>query len=183
MIRYSHVSLLVSCNTAAEAADVTASLGVQTNRVRENKTYSWSKESGRAEKISYSWMLDSPMSQTDGDPTARLYALADIIEPFASRLPSLRPRFRPWIDIIYHITPQHPHGVTGEFEWFRVPAELMRRYSAWDLDISYESFWFDHPDWARSQQRGWWNKFIESIRRRRSNQSDTPPAKSQSPAH
>ncbi len=50
-------------------------------------------------------------------------------------------------DILYHITPQHARGVTGEFDWFRMPAELMRRYGAWDLDVSYESIWFDHPDW------------------------------------
>ena len=57
-------------------------------------------------------MLDSAKSHTDGDPTARLYALANVIEPFALRLADLRPKVSPFVDIIYHITPQHPRGVT-----------------------------------------------------------------------
>ena len=169
MIRYSHVSLLIPCD-AESAATVTELLGVQPTRVRESKTQSAKLDGGGWEEhIHHTWMLDSPKSHTDGDPTARLYALADAIEPFASRLPSLRPRFSPFVDIIYHVTPQHPHGVTGEFDWFRMPAELMRRYSAWDLSVSYESFWFDHPDWIRPQPQGWWSRILETLRIRRPN--------------
>ena len=139
MIRYSHVSLLIPCD-ADSAATVTATLGVQPTRIRDTKTQGQADDGSWKESIHHTWMLDSPKSDTEGDPTARLYALADIIEPFASRLSSLRPRFDPWVDIVYHTTPQHPHGVTGEFDWFRMPSELMRRYSVWDLSISYEVF-------------------------------------------
>ncbi len=165
MIRYSHVSLLIPCD-AKSAATITTALGVQPTRIREDKSQGQREGGGWEEHIHHTWMLDSPKSHTDGDPTARLYALADTIEPFASRLPSLRPQFRAWVDIIYHITPQHPHGVMGEFDWFRMPAELMRRYSAWDLDVSYESFWFDHPDWISPTRGGWWSRLFESFKRR-----------------
>jgi hypothetical protein len=150
MIRYSHVSLLIPCD-AESAATITALLGVQPTAVREGKTQGQREDGSWQESIHQTWTLDSPKSHTDGDPTARLYALADIIEPFAPRLPSLRPRFSPFVDIVYHVTPQHPHGITGEFDWFRMPAELMRRYGMWDLSVSYESFWFDHPDWIHPQ--------------------------------
>lgn len=164
MIRYSHVSLLISCD-ATSATTVSATLGVQPTRIREDKLLSQSQGGGREEQILQTWMLDSPKSHIEGDPTARLYALADTIEPFAARLPSLRPQFQAWIDIIYHVTPQHSHGVMGEFDWFRMPADLMRRFSAWDLDVSYESFWFDHPDWASPSRKGLWSRFVESFKR------------------
>jgi hypothetical protein len=165
MIRYSHVSLLVPCD-AENAATVTELLGVQPTIVRESKTQSWREDAGWEESTNYTWTLDSPMSHTEGDPTARLYALAEVIEPFASRLPDLRLKFSAWVDIVYRVTPQHPHGVSGEFDWFRMPADLMRRFGAWDLDVSYESFWFDHPDWVRPDRQGWWSKMVKSFRKR-----------------
>jgi hypothetical protein len=166
MIRYSHVSLLIPCDTES-AAVVTELLGVQPTAVRQSKTHGQRKDGNWEESIHYTWTLDSPKSHREGDPTARLYALADVIEPFALRLPGLRPRFSPFVDIVYHVTPQNPHGVTGEFDWFLMPTELMRRYSAWDLCVSYESFWFDHPDWVRPKQQGWWSRVIGSFGPRR----------------
>jgi hypothetical protein len=158
---------LIPC-AADRAAAITALLGVEPTRVRESKSQGWHEDGSWKESTHYAWMLDSPRSHTDGDPTARLDALADLIEPFAARLPSLRPQFSPWIDIVYHITPQHPHGVTGEFDWLRMPAELMRRYSAWDLSISYESFWFDHPDWVPPQPQGLLSRCLARLIQRRS---------------
>ena len=38
-------------------------------------------------------------------------ALADLIEPFAMRLPNIRPRFNAWVDVVYHITPRGFCGV------------------------------------------------------------------------
>ena len=90
----------------------------------------------------------------DGDPTSRLEALADAIEPFAERLDLPHLNVKCCIDIVYHVTPQHVGGITGEFDWFRCPAKLMSRISGWGLDVSYESFWFDHPDWQRLNTRG-----------------------------
>ncbi len=166
MILYSHVSLLISCD-AGNAATITELLGVQPTLVRESKTMGQGEDGSWQESTHHTWTLHSPKSHTDGDPTARLHALADLIEPFASRLPSLHPQFSPSIDIIYHITPQHPDGITGEFDWFQMPADLMRRYGAWDLSVSYESFWFDHPDWIPPQPQPWWRRILESLRRRK----------------
>lgn len=154
MIRYSHVSLIVLCDSLVEADAVTKHLGVQPSRVRESKSDSWTKEGGRKENAPfYSWMLDSPKTAENGNPTIRLYALADTIEPFAPRLSSLQTRQPPSVDILYHCTPQHPHGVTGEFDWFSMSSELMRRYGAWNLSVSYEAMWFDHPDWVNPANR------------------------------
>jgi hypothetical protein len=117
MIRYSHVSLLIPCD-AESGAIITAQLGVQPSSVRESKTQISKPEGGWEEHTDHTWTFDSPKSHNDCDPTARLYALADVIEPFASRLPSIRPQFRPFVDIVYHVTPQHRHGITGEFDCF-----------------------------------------------------------------
>jgi hypothetical protein len=164
MIKYSHVSLVIPCD-AVNAATITAALGVAPTRVRENKIQARGADGSMHDRVHHTWMFDSPKSHTDGDPTVRLYALADAIEQFAGRLPSVRAEYKPCIDILYHVTPQHAHGVTGEFDWFRMPAELMRRYSAWDLSVSYESMWFNHPDWKFSG-RSWLSRVVESFRSR-----------------
>jgi len=28
------------------------------------------------------------------------------------------------------------------------------------LSVSYEEFWFDHPDWVRPQKKGWLKRFL-----------------------
>jgi len=165
MIRYSHVSLIVLCETVAEADAVTAHLGIQPTRIHESTTQSWSMKEGPAEKVSWSWTFDSPKSQTEADVPERLWALAEAIAPFAERLRTLKSAHRPWVDIVYHTTPQHPDGITGEFNWFTMPAEMMRRFSDWDLSISYEVFWFDHPDWVRPKRLGWFSRFSQWFRR------------------
>lgn len=75
------------------------------------------------------WVLDSPRPQAEDDPLTRLDALADVIEPFASRLPSIHSTLKPMIMILHHVTPD------GKFGQLRVPAGLIQRYSAWKLDI------------------------------------------------
>jgi hypothetical protein len=173
MIRYSHVSLLIPCDSVS-AATITAALGVEPTRIRESKSQVRAADGNFQERVHHTWMFDSPKSHTDGDPTVRLHALADAIEPFAARLPSIQAEYKPFVDIVYHVTPQHPHGITGEFDWFRMPAELMRRYGAWDLTVSYETFWFSHPDW-KFKRRGWLSKILESFRHRWPNNSPEPP--------
>jgi hypothetical protein len=164
MIRYSHVSLMIPCD-ADSAASITATLGVQPTRLLASKSNSLCGDGNWKQRLHHAWMLDSPKSHAEGNPTVRLYALADLIDPIASRLAAIRPQFRPWIDILYHTTPQHRHGVTGEFDWIQVPADLMRRYGAWDLDISYESIWFDRPDRVRPIERNWFSWIIRAIGR------------------
>jgi hypothetical protein len=171
MIRYSHVSLIILCETAAEAEAITVHLGVQPSRVRESKSQSWSKEKGRAELISWCWMLDSPKSHTDADVPERLWKLAEVVEPIAEQLRTLKSAHKPWVDVVYHNTPQHPHGITGEFNWLRMPVETMRRFSNFDLSISYEVFWFDHPDWKKPKQPGLFSRFIQRFQRLQSSTS------------
>ncbi len=166
MIRYSHVSLMHICDTADEAEAVTTHLGVQPSRIRESKSHSWSKEKGHAEKISWSWMLDSPKSHTEADLPERLWALAETIQPFAERLQTLKSSRRPWVDIIYHNSPQYPHGVKGEFHMLMLPPDIMRRYSAWELMVTFEVFWFDHPDWVRPETQGRLGRFLQWFQKR-----------------
>jgi len=166
MILYSHVSLKHICDTAAEAEAVTAHLGVQPSRIREAKSHSWSKQEGHAENISWIWMLDSPKSHTEADLPERLWALAETIQPFAERLQTIKSSHKPWVvDIIYHNTPQYPHGVKGEFHYFMLPPEIMRRFAAWDLMIGFEVFWFDHPDWVRPETIGRFGRFLRWLRK------------------
>lgn len=165
MIRYSHVSLLILCKTRPEADLITAHLGVQPSRVREDKSQRWSKEAGHSEMVSYTWVFDSPKSAEDDDPTGRLLALSETIEPFSERLSTLDTQFKRFIDVVYHVTPQHASGITGEFDWFRMPALLMRRFAAWNLDVSYEAFWFNHPDWVSPIRRSFFQQVAQWLRR------------------
>ena len=112
--------------------------------------------------FTHCWLFDSPMGHDDGDPTSRLEALADAIEPFAERLDLPHLNVKCGIDIVYYVTSQHVGGITGEFDWFRCPAKLMSRISGWGLDVSYESFWFDHPDWQRLKYP-WWRTLLRRI--------------------
>jgi hypothetical protein len=148
MIRYSYVRLMIHFEPG-RSAEVSTHLGVQPSGIIEPEP----------EDKCGTWYLDSP-KDIDSDPTARLHALADAIEPFADRLMSLDAKFHRGIDVLYHTTPQHSHGVTGEFDWFQMPAALMRRFSAWNLDLSYETIWFDHPDWKRPQTPGFLSRLF-----------------------
>jgi hypothetical protein len=173
MIRYSHVSLLIPCDSDG-AATITTALGVAPTRVREDISQIRRPDGGWQNSAHRTWMFDSPKSHADGDPTTRLSALADAIEPFAGRLLMIRPQFKPFVDILYHVTPQHPHGVTGEFDWFRMPAELMRRYGVWDLNVSFEAMWFDHPEWIRPKQKDWLSRIRESLWNRKTKLANPP---------
>ena len=109
------------------------------------------------EQVHYTWTLHAPMSAEQGDPTAHLWSLVEVIRPFADRLMALDERWKRWIDIVYHVTPQRADGIIGEFDWFRVPAAMMKELGAWNLDVSYEVFWFDHPEW-QAPRRSWWRR-------------------------
>jgi hypothetical protein len=167
MIRYSHVSLLVLSKTKLDSDLITAHLGVQPSSVRENHLKRCGKQAGDSALISYFWAIDSPKSAEEADPTGRLSSLADIIEPFGGRLLSLDPQFRRFVDVVYHVTPQRPDGITGEFDWFRMPSVLMRRFVSWNLDVSYEAFWFNHPDWVNPVNRKWLPRVSRWFRRGR----------------
>ena len=161
MIRYSHVSLMIYCKDRSEADLISQHLGTQPSRLREDKLKRGVQEPGHSEVGSSFWILDSPKSAETADPTGRLFALADSIEPFSERLLTLDPRFHRFVDVVYHLTPQHASGITGEFDWLRMPAALMRRYAAWELGVSYEVFWFNHPDWVSPTRRSPWQRMAK----------------------
>jgi hypothetical protein len=92
-----------------------------------------------AEQVWHSWSLDSPMSADAGDPTSRLWALIEVIRPSGERLISLDPKWERFIDIVYHVTPQRPSGITAEFDWFRMPATMMRILGEWGLVVRFKS--------------------------------------------
>ena len=154
MIKYSHVRLLI-LSDAENVDELTQLLGVNPTEIKFDK-----ESKPPPTGLTHTWCLDSPMG-TEGDPTARLEALAEIMEPFASKLVSIDTRFPRFIDIIYHVTPQRENGITGEFDWFRCPAKLMAKISGWNLDVSYETFWFDHPNWVR-RNLPWWRQLLTS---------------------
>ncbi len=91
-------------------------------------------------------MLESELDENH-QPIERIHSLIETIEQFSERLLSLEERYERWIDVLFHVTPQHSHGIQGEFDWITFPHETMGRLSALKLTISYEAMWFDHPDW------------------------------------
>ncbi len=155
MIRYSHVGLFIVCDETDVSA-ITEHLGCAPTKVDYEPS-----DPIRSTGLTHTWRLDSPQSHSDGDPTARLEALLNIVEPFGDRLKTLDPRFSPWVDILFHVTPQRPHGVSGEFDWFRLPAPITKRLASLNLGLSYETIWLDHPDW-KGYRRPWWTKLFSS---------------------
>lgn len=156
MIRYSRVSLLIPCELA-DAAQITERLGVSPSEVAESRPMIRQHDDTMKEQVCHTWSLHAPMTAEQGDRTARLWSLVEVIRPFADRLVALDGKWNRWIDIVYHVTPQRAGGITGEFDWFRVPATMMKLLGEWNLDVSYESFWFDHPEW-KAPRRAWWQR-------------------------
>lgn len=153
MILRSHVSLLILCD-AEGVGNITLHLEKSPDRVEDNVA-----ELGPDVAFTHTWILDSPLSHAEANPTGRLKALVDVIEPYREKLLTLDPKYPLSVDIVYHITPQHAHGITGEFDWFSLPASLIKRLAALDLKVSYESFWFDHPEWKRPRLP-WWRRLL-----------------------
>ena len=154
MIRYSSVSLIIPCK-AEEVAAISGHLDFEPSEIREWRSTRQQSDGSMKDMIHHNWALHSPLSASQGDPTARLFALMEVIRPFSARLVTLDTRWHRWIDIVYHVTPQRPSSITGEFDWFRLPAVMMKLLGEWNLDVSYESFWFDHPDWKPPLPRCW----------------------------
>ena len=103
-------------------------------------------------------MLDSAQG-ADCAQIGRIAALLDQIEPASERLASPDLPFRPWVDVLYHVTPQHAHGIAGEFDWLALPPELMGRLSVLRLQLAYEVIWFNHPDWKLP----WYKKLLRRL--------------------
>jgi hypothetical protein len=159
MIRYSHVALLIPLFEPL-GREVSEFLCVTPTTIRESKGYRRGSTDELEPWTDYTWMLDSKKDVTS-QPVVRLHALLDQIEEFSDRLRLLDPKYKPWIDILFHITPQHPHGIRGEFDWITLPPEMMGRMSRLQLMLSYEVMWFDHPDWRLP----WYKRFLRKLRK------------------
>jgi len=145
MIRYSHVALMIPLFEPS-GKEVSECLGATPTSIRESKIHLRGSTGALEPHACYTWMLDSDKDATH-PPTVRLHALLDKIEKFADRLLLLDPKYQRWIDILLHVTPQHPHGIMGEFDWITLPPEMMGRMARLQLKLSYEVMWFNHPDW------------------------------------
>ena len=153
MIRYSHVSLIILCDTIG-VQEITDRLGRAPSRVDHDP-----EQEPPQTGLTHTWRIDSPLGDADADPTGRLVALLNVIEPLGPKIASLDKRYSRWIDIIYHVTPQHFSGVTGEFDWFQLPKDLIKKLAVLDIDLSYETFWFNHPEW-NPPKKSWWEKIF-----------------------
>lgn len=168
MIRYSHVALLIPLSEPS-GREVSEHLGVTPTMVRESTGHQSGPDGLLVPYTSHTWQLDSK-KDVSHQPVARIEALLDEVELFSERLLSLDPKFHRWIDMVFHVTPQHPHGVTGEFDWLSLPHQTMGRLSRLQLDLSYESFWFDHPDWHLA----WHQKLLRKLGKKAPNQAPEP---------
>jgi len=104
------------------------------------------KDSTYSEAMVLTWVFDSPKGHEEAGAIERLVALANAIEPFGNKLLSLDAKYRANVDILYHVTPQHPNHILGEFDWLNLSPTLMGQFVKWNLGISYETIWFEHPD-------------------------------------
>ena len=93
MIKYSHVRLMILCDPTG-VDEIKRHLGVNSSELIFDPD-----AEPPPTGFTHTWCLDSPMG-TEGDPTARLTALADAIEKFADRLTTLDARYRRFIDIM-----------------------------------------------------------------------------------
>jgi hypothetical protein len=143
MVKDSEVALIISLKEPT-GSGVTTHLGVSPTQIRESKGSSRTPAGEMESRVFYSWVLHSPKDQTF-QLTARLEALVAAITPFSERLVSLDPSYRRWIDIVYQITPQEPTKRQSVLvEGFHVPHGTFKKLGAWNLSISYETFYFDH---------------------------------------
>ena len=151
MVLHSHVSLVVMLNDS-EGAEVTSHLGVPPTEIKQSSIRTNRDDHSVEERTVYSWHLASPKDATF-ELTDRLAALVDLIVPIAPKIISLPPFYKRWIDVLYHVAPERPNRLTGEFFWFTLPPATMSRLGSCKLNISHEIFWFDHPGTKESRFR------------------------------
>ena len=152
MLKYSHIALIIPLLKGDSTGElITQHLGISPTRIVESKSHVNNGDDTFREELSYYWYLDSPRNE-DFEPVNRLHALMELIRPFIGNIQSLGSDYSKWIDMIFHVTPQYPHGITGEFNWFRLPSSIMKELGEWNIDLSHEVFWFDHPDWTKPKQ-------------------------------
>src|SRR5687767_4198193 len=115
MLLQSRVILAIQCSDPGDAATISSHLGVQPTRVEEHRPRVRQANGEMVVTPFYAWTLDSPTPAEEGDATARLLGLVELIRPFGERLVTLDPKWVRYIDICYRRTPQEPSGLTVEF--------------------------------------------------------------------
>ncbi len=160
MVRYSHVALTILVEDPG-GKEVSQYLGVLPTCVRESKGFRRNRSEAPLEAYtSYTWSFDSK-KDISHQPIVRIHALLDEVELFSERLLSLDAKYHRWIDMLFHVTPQHSHGITGEFDWLSLPPKTMERIAKLQLSLSYEVFWLDHPDWRLP----WHKRLLRKLKR------------------
>jgi hypothetical protein len=159
MVLHSHVSFVVLLHDP-QGAEVTSHLGIAPTEIRQTKVQTNRDDRTMEEKTVYSWHLASP-KDASCELTDRLAALVDLIGPLAPKILSLQPSYKRWIDVLYHVAPEKPDTLTGEFFWFTLTPSLMSQLGACKLNISHEIFWFDHPEAEAKRKRSWLPKFFQ----------------------
>jgi hypothetical protein len=163
MERFSHCRLKIS-SAAAEKAEIeaiSAALGCQPSEVAESPvTILKTDGSGhREDRVYYFWVLNSPLSAKQASPADRLLSLIEVIRPFSERLTSLDAHWGRGIDMVesFSIRPA-PYPA---FDWFRLPASAIKTLGEWNVDFSYETFWFSEPDQSPVHRR-WWERLCRT---------------------
>jgi hypothetical protein len=159
MVLHSHVSFVVLLSDP-EGADVTSHLGVSPTEIKKTTVQTNREDSAPEETTVYSWHLASP-KDASFELTDRLTALIELIAPLSPRILSLQPSYKRWIDVLYHVAPDKPGRLTGEFFWFVLQPALMSQLGACKLNISHEIFWFDHPDTEAKKKQSWLAKLTQ----------------------
>jgi hypothetical protein len=125
---------------------VTEHLGVQPTKIHEATLRSGKPGGKITVQQKYFWQLDSPKGEIF-EPIVRLDALVNLIAPFSEKLISLDSRYRRMVDLVVPRIAQRADGrITGAFDWFMISPSIMSKLGAWDLLLSYETFWFDNPE-------------------------------------
>src|ERR1700736_2571683 len=134
LTRSAKVQLVISCK-ARDEAEITGHLGIAPSCLATSEARMLQPDGTWSPCTSYSWVLDSP--QTEGELGSRLSALADLVEPFAHRLETLNPRFRPEI----RVTCRSPFEELEIIE-FQLSPSMMGRFASWKLAIQYQNILF-----------------------------------------
>jgi hypothetical protein len=159
MMYLSHCCLRIWSETAgaAEIETITADLGCPPWEIVESPvTILKTDGSGsREDRVNYFCVLNSPLSAKQASPADRLLALIDVIRPFSERLASLDSRWGRTIDIVESFTVRP--GAAPDCDWFRIPAAAVKALGEWNVNFSYETFWFKEPD-EKPVRRTWWER-------------------------
>jgi hypothetical protein len=108
----------------------------------------------KQDRVYHYWVIDSPLTEKEGNSAARLIALVDKLRPISDRLIALDPKWIRTIDIVETYRIPGLHEQVPAFDWFRVPATTMKALGEWNVELSYETFWLKQAD-AEPSTKTW----------------------------